>query len=467
MSDARRDYETAVALQRQGRLAEAEQIYEKLRRAHPSHPGVLHGLGLIALGTGRYGLAVERFNGVLDANSDYAPAWLGLGDALAVLGHPGEAQAAFARLLRIDSKNAAGHFGIGGALTQLGKFEEAHAAFAAASALAPKSARYHRALAEAAPFAEGDPRIDALEKLTRESLPDDQQVELQFALGKAYDDLKRHEPAFSHWQKGNTLKRRSVPYDEAAVSAFFDAMRDTFTAERLRSAKGDPSTLPIFVVGMPRSGTSLVEQILASHPDIHGAGELLTMPELLDGATLDDAATIGARYIRTVRPLAPNAARIVDKLPANFRSIGWIKLALPHARIIHVMRDPRDTCFSCYSKLFLNGLNYTYDLAELGRYHGLYARLMAHWRAAVPDMLDVSYETLVGDFEAQARRIVAYCGVAWDERCLRFHQTDRAVRTLSQRQVRMPLFASSIGRWRPYERWLGPLFDNLGQPSSR
>jgi tetratricopeptide (TPR) repeat protein len=462
MSEARRDYETAVALHRQGRLAEAEQLYERLRKAHPTNPGVLHGLGLIALGTGRYGVAVERFNGVLAADAKYAPALLGLGDALAVLGRTDEARGAFARLLKADPKNAAGHFGIGGVLTQIGRFDEARAAYATAIALAPKTARYHRALAETAPFADGDPRLSALEALAGEQLPDDQQVELDFALGKAHDDLKHHAAAFDHWQRGNALKRRLMPYDEAAVAEFFGAVAQTFAPDVLRNTKGDLSTLPVFVVGMPRSGTSLVEQVLASHPDIHGAGELLTLPELVDGARLDDAAQIGARYVESVAALAPNAKRIVDKLPANFRLIGWIKMALPDARIIHVMRDPRDSCFSCYSKLFLNGLNYTYDLGELGRYHRLYERLMMHWRMAVPDMLEVRYETLVGDFEAQARRIVEHCGVGWDARCLRFHETDRAVRTLSQHQVRAPLFASSIGRWRPYARWLGPLFDALG-----
>jgi tetratricopeptide (TPR) repeat protein len=462
MSDARRDYETAVALHRQGRLAEAGRLYEKLRKAYPAHPGVLHGLGLIALGTGRYGEAIERFNGVLATNADYVPALLGLGDALAVLGRIDEARDAFARLFRADPRSAAGQFGIGGVLTQLGQFDEARLAYAEAIALAPKNARYHRALAETATFAKDDPRLAALETLARERLADDQQVELHFALGKAYDDLKRHETAFDHWRQGNTIKRRLVPYDEAAVADFFREMRETFTAERLRGTKGNSSDLPVFVVGMPRSGTSLVEQILASHPDIHGAGELLVLPELVDHAALDDAARIGARYVEAVGALAPSAKRIVDKLPANFRLIGWIRMTLPNARIIHVMRDPRDSCFSCYSKLFLNGLNYTYDLGELGRYYRLYESLMAHWRAAVPDMLEVQYETLVGDFEVQARRIVEYCGVGWDARCLRFHETDRAVRTLSQRQVRAPLFASSIERWRPYGRWLGPLFEALG-----
>jgi tetratricopeptide (TPR) repeat protein len=467
MSDARQDYETAVALQRQGRLDDAERLYRKLRKVYPAHPGALHGLGLIALATGRYSDAVMHFRGVLAVDAKYPPALLGLGDALAVLGRVDEAHEAFARLLEADPKNAAGQFGMGGVLTQLGRFEEAEAAYATAIALAPKNARHHRALADAAPFTDGDPRLTALEALTQEILPDDQEIELHFALGKAYDDLKRYEAAFSRWRRGNALRRRKVPYDEAAVADFFREMRETFTAERLGGAKGDPSSLPVFVVGMPRSGTSLVEQILASHPDIHGAGELLALPELVDGATLDDAATIGARYVETVSALAPDAKRIVDKLPANFRLIGWIKMALPNARIIHVRRDPRDTCFSCYSKLFLNGLNYTYDLGELGRYHRLYESLMAHWRATVPDMLEVQYEALVGDFEAEAQRIVAYCSVGWDARCLRFHETERAVRTLSQRQVRAPLFSSGIGRWKPYEPWLGPLFEALGQPRSR
>jgi len=269
-----------------------------------------------------------------------------------------------------------------------------------------------------------------------------------------------------------------VPYDEAELHAFFARITGAFTPELFEGLRvtGHGSELPVFIVGMPRSGTTLIEQVLASHPAVFGGGELLFMQDLILGGFAgpnypadltsvpkDTFAKFGGYYAVRLAALAPQASRITDKLPANFRHLGLIRLALPKARIIHVRRDPVDTCFSCYTKLFASGLNYTYDLGELGRYYKAYEALMGHWRVVLPAgaMLEVQYETLVADFEAGARRIVEFCGLDWDERCLRFYETKRAVRTMSEFQVRRPVFASSIGRWRAYEQWLSPLLDAL------
>jgi hypothetical protein len=231
---------------------------------------------------------------------------------------------------------------------------------------------------------------------------------------------------------------------------------------------------------MPRSGTTLVEQILASHPMVHGAGELKTMNDVVltvrgpDGNTipypefvpsLDPAAlqAIGARYLALLRELAPHGERVTDKMPSNYYFVGLIHLALPNARIIHTMRDPVDTCISCFSKLFTAEQNHTYDLGELGRYYRRYERLMAHWRRVLPPgrMLDVRYEDVVADLDGQARRIIDYCGLPWDDRCLSFHETDRPVRTASATQVRQPIYSSAVGRWKVYEEFLGPLLNEL------
>lgn len=362
----------------------------------------------------------------------------------------------------------------------MGRFAEARQAFGRAVALSPKQPAYHRARAETARFTESDPRLAALEDLARDenALSEEQKVELNFALAKAYDDLGRTGPAFECLQKGNAIKRRLVPYDEAQMMNFFREIAAVFTPALMEAkrAVGHPSALPVFVVGMPRSGTSLVEQTLARHPSVFGAGELNYVQDLIMAgaagphypssvASLTNEALrkFGGYYAVRASALAPQAKRIVDKLPANFRHLGLIHLALPNARIVHVRRDPVDTCFSCYSKLFLNGLNYTYELGELGRYYKAYERLMAHWRSVLPQdaMLDVQYETLVGNFTDEARRLVAFCGLEWDERCVAFHETSRAVRTLSGYQVRQPLFKTSIGRWRPYESRLQPLLDAL------
>jgi hypothetical protein len=257
-----------------------------------------------------------------------------------------------------------------------------------------------------------------------------------------------------------------------------EAVARVFTPALLAGAVADDesSDLPVFVIGMPRSGTTLVEQILASHPDIHGAGELGTMgrlaaaikppgfPAAVCGLDAADRAAIGRRYLDRVRPLAAGRSRVVDKMPGNFVFAGLIRLALPRARIIHCRRDPVDTCLSCYQRLFLGEQGFTYDLGELGRFYRSYLRLMAHWRQMMPPdrFIEVDYEEVVDDVEGQARRLIDFCGLEWNESCLEFHRNERQVRTASVNQVRQPIYRGSVGRWRRHEAHLGPLLAALG-----
>lgn len=239
------------------------------------------------------------------------------------------------------------------------------------------------------------------------------------------------------------------------------------------------SELPIFIVGMARSGTTLTEQIISSHPQVHGAGEL---PDLLNLArqpqgasktlfphsmqmlTKADLGLMGGRYVTGLRERHAKANRITDKMPANFLAVGLIHLIVPNARIIHVKRNPIDTCLSGYSRLYSRGQAHSYDLAEIGAYYRGYARLMDHWHAVLPAgaILDVVYEDLVADNEAQARRLIDYCGLPWDDVCLQFHKNERVIRTASVTQVRQPIYNTSVARWKRYETHLGPLVDALG-----
>jgi hypothetical protein len=297
---------------------------------------------------------------------------------------------------------------------------------------------------------------------------------LHFALAKARDDLGRHAEAFEHWRAANAIKRRLVAYDECMFLGMLDSLARVFTPELIasRCGAGDPSDIPVFVVGMPRSGTSLVEQIIASHPEAYGAGEKMYLHYLLGqnfagpdfpahfaDVRPDALRTMGSLYVTRLKADAPKARRIVDKLTANFMLCGLVRLILPNAKIIHVRRDPLDTCFSCYTNLFAQNIDYSYDLGELGRYYRAYQDLMAHWHDVLPDgaILDVSYEALVGDFEREARRIVAHTGLEWNEACLAFHRTERVVHTLSAAQVRQPLYSRAVGRAAPYAVFLEPL----------
>jgi tetratricopeptide (TPR) repeat protein len=403
----------------------------------------------------------------------------------------------YRRALALKPDLADAYNNMGNVLKELGRLREAEAAYLEALRLDPNVAGVCVNLADSKTFTPGDAHMAAMEALAAksESLSKTERMQLDFALGKAYADLKDYPRSFRHLHTGNAAKRATIAYDETAAFALFDRIEQVFTAAAIKAKAGggDPSPAPIFVVGMPRSGTTLIEQIIASHPMVHGAGELPTFNDVVltvrgpDGGTLAypefvpalDAAAlrqIGARYVAAVRALASAqlagivgagqaTERITDKMPSNYYFLGLIHLALPNAKIIHSLRDPVDTCVSCFSKLFSAEQNHSYELGELGRYYRRYERLMAHWRTVLPagSFLDVRYEDVVADLEAEARRIIAHCGLHWDDRCLAFHATERPIRTASATQVRQPIYRSAIGRWRVYENELAPLLQALGQ----
>ncbi len=321
-------------------------------------------------------------------------------------------------------------------------------------------------------------------------------VYIDFGLGKALEDTGDYRRAFEHFRRGNALKRREIHYDEASSRREFQsiaAMFDNAAFERFRGV-APPSPTPIFVVGMPRSGSTLVEQILASHPQVHAAGELQNLSRLVRAASsaagsqaADVAGStsqplgqsqahaerlqgIGRAYLASLPALAQGKTpHCRQKPPGNFFNVGLIHLILPNARIIHTMRSPIDTCVSCFTRLFSDGQEFSYDLAELGRHYRRYDELMAHWRAVLPSdaMLDVAYEDVVDDLETQARRLVEFCGLPWDAGCLVFHQTNRPIFTASNVQVRRPLYRTSLARWRRYEADLEPLLTELGGLGAR
>jgi tetratricopeptide (TPR) repeat protein len=364
-------------------------------------------------------------------------------------------------------------------LLDLGRIEEAAAAFAEALAFAPGHgpALYGRASIERFRGQASD--IGSLERSLAGARTDDDRFHLHFALGRAYLDQDEAPPAFRHFAAGNALRRAGYRYDVAEDELLLSAIAACFPAERLarQGELGDPDETPVFIVGMPRSGTSLLEQILSAHPDIHGAGELLTVkrlvlkelveygmfPGVAADLTAEQCRLLGARYLAATRPLAPAARRIIDKLPLNFYFAGLIRLMLPGARIIHIRRDPLDTCLSCHTTLFRETVRYTPDQTELGRFHRAYQRLMAHWRQVLPTdrFIEVEYADLVADPEAEARRLLAFCGLGWDVACLSPERLARPIRTASRLQARQPVHRDSVGRAERYRPYLGPLIAAL------
>jgi tetratricopeptide (TPR) repeat protein len=458
--------------------------FGKALAGRPASAEIHNDLGNSLAALRRYQEAVAHYEKAVALQPGLVAAHNNIGHALAALGRHEDAVAHYRKALVANPELGDVHHSLGNALRAIGRLGESREALETAIAVAPGRADFYRSLAEITPFAAGDPHLAGMERLARDidSLSDDHRVELHFALGKAYGDLHDHDRAFRHLLAGNELHRRRIGYDEPETLNLFRRIEATFSPDLMRdkARKGEPSQVPVFIVGMPRSGTTLIEQVLASHPKVFGAGELMAFaqsvasvaapsatiqfPESVASMADDRFRELGAHYLAAIRPLAPGAERITDKMPANFRFAGLIHLALPDAKLVHVRRDPVDTCVSCFSKLFTGSQPYAFDLGELGRYFAGYERLMAHWRRVLLPgvMLEVQYEEVVADFERQARRIVAHCGLAWDPRCLAFHQTQRPVLTASSAQVRQPIYRTAIGRWQPYAAMLGPLLAALG-----
>ena len=462
-----------IIRQAQGRLPEAVACYERALDLRPDYLDAHNNLGTALFEQDRIDEAIAHYERVLNLKPDYASAHNNLGNALMRQDRMEEAQAHYERALALQPDYANAHNNLGNVLKDWGRFDDAMAHYERAIAIRPDYAEAHLNRSELKRFQPGEADLAALEALaSRDTLSADKVLCVHFALAKALEDAGEYERAFEHLRQGNALKRAQIDYQEKSALELFQRISAVFDRSLLDRFQGlgDPSSVPVFVFGMPRSGSTLIEQILASHPQIHGAGELTTLEKMEAGypeGILDaDCSTfkrLGGRYLASLPKVSDGTLRIVDKLPGNFLRIGLIHLMLPNARIIHTMRNPLDTCVSCYSKLFSKHLCFTYDLAELGRYYRSYTELMAHWRSVLPPgaMLDVRYEDVVDDLEGQARRLIDYCGLRWDDRCLSFHKSPRPVKTASAVQVRQPLFRGSLQRWRRYAAGLGPLIDEL------
>ena len=431
------------------RMAFHDDALPLLEDAHAAAPDAIR--PLLLLGWARYRAgqsqqAIADFDAVLERAPRTIDAHYGRARALVDAGQSGEAKKWLRRTLKLEPSHA-------GALRELANLKE----------LTPTDPAFAALESELA-----DPGISA----QRRSV-------LHMAAGAAFINAEAHAKGFEHWRKGNALK--DVVFDIEAYSRFAGSIRETFDHKHFERTEGwgNASDAPLFVLGMPRSGTSLVEQILASHSHVHGAGEREDMLRLADhlGEELNDtraypacvdsldsaaASRIADDFLRHLKRADPHAARIVDKMPGNFHHVGLIATLFPNARIVHCVRDPRDTCLSIFFGDFVGSHAYSYDLTNLGRYYRVYQQLMRHWHDVLPGrILDVAYEDVIEDQEARSRELVAFCGLEWEPACLDFHKTRRNVRTRSNDQVRRPIYRSSLGRWKTYEHELEPLLAAL------
>jgi len=448
---ARQNY--AMVLHRQNKWTEALAEVHQLLEDEPSNPGLRNLKAAVLSRTGDYDESIALYRSVLRDYPRQPKVWMSLGHALKTANHNAEAIEAYRRCIEL-----APHLGeVWWSLANLKTFR-----FTAQEVAAMRA------------------------QLERDDLTNDDRLHFHFSLGKAFEDERDYAPSFDHYAKGNALRRKLIRYDAAENAAHVARSKRLFTREFFaeRAGAGCAAPDPIFIVGLPRAGSTLVEQILASHSLVEGTQELpdITMmarmvagrtsraeggayPRALEKYGRDELRALGERYLQQTR-IQRKTSRpfFIDKMPNNFAHMGMIQLILPNAKVIDARRHPLGCCFSCFKQHFARGQAFTYDLDELGRYYADYVELMAHFDQVLPGRVHrVLYEDMVEDTEAEVRRLLEYCGLPFEEGVLRFHENQRAVRTASSEQVRQPIFREGLDQWRNFEPWLEPLQVSLGR----
>ena len=510
------EIQKAEQLSKDGDARQAEDIYRKILKRDPNHVEAARLLAKIAFDNKRFDDAEVFLRHASAITPDYTRLWVDLANVLRELHKPDEAMECATKVMELAPDMAESHMLYAGVvgmanrhedaiesyekalaispnkpgalcsmahhLKTVGKQEQAIAAYRKCTAFKPNHAEAYWSLANLKTFQFDDAEIATMsELLDGEGLPDESRVQIHNALGLDRESRQDYDTAFSHYEQCNTLRRKTESYDPVETESRNDRIVGVFDKEFLdaRVGYGDPDSAPIFVVGLPRSGSTLIEQILASHSMVDGTHELTELttslkglrrspkknssfPETLPGLSEEEWQELGAAYIDSTRQYRAGAVHFIDKNPNNFTFVGLLRLALPNAKIINARRHPLDSCFGTYKQLFAAGQPFSYDFTDLGEYYLQYARLMEHWHALMPGfMLDVQYEDVVADLESQVRRILDYCSLPFEDACLRFHETDRAVKTASSEQVRKPIYSSSVNLWRHYEPHIGELIEVL------
>lgn len=506
----------AAEHQRAGRFAQAEEVYRQILSRDPKNVNALRLLGAIAIEMERFRMAAKLLRSAVELAPDYFGAWIDLARALMEQDAFEQSRAAIEQAIRLDPEGAQPRTLLGNLLAKAGRYEEAVAAYRAAlqkqsdngGSLAglgnvlktigrqaeaidsyrdailtsPAFGQAYWSLANLKTFRFTDDEIASMEKhVDNEKLTEETRVNFNFALGKAYEDRGAYEQAFAFYEHGNSLRRMNENYDPVQTELIHDRIIETLSNEFLsaRTGLGDPDPAPVFIVGLPRSGSTLIEQILSSHSQVEGTYELPDLarvirsinqaqvsgqsyPEALRSYDATRLAELGQQYLKSTERHRTGLAYFTDKMPNNFPSIGLIHLILPNAKIINARRHPLDSCMGSYKQLFFKGQAFTYDLVEIGEYYLQYTRMMEHWHEVLPGkVLDLQYEDMVMDQETQTRRLLEYCGLPWEDACLAFYDTERAINTASSEQVRRPIYTRSLHSWRRFEVHLGPLIEVL------
>ena len=459
------------------RYADAEVELERARQLEPESPRVYLRLAEVLERGNKPEEALEAVDKAVELNPEMLEAYLKKGSICHVANRAEEAEEYFKKTLEMKPDSAMALLSMSELLLSKGEKENALEHIKEAQAIAENIPSLYFTLSKVKKFTEDDADFQKMVELEKsaDSFGIDQASMLSYALYSAYENIGDTDKAFEHLIKANRYKRRLVPYDAERQRELYKAIPEKYTKDVLKSleGKGFESELPVFILGMPRSGTTLTEQIISSHADVFGAGELLEIGALevkFGNFGEDTVKAEGEWYVEEVRKKDPDgtALRITDKMPGNFSSLGRIASILPQAKIIHTRRNPIDTCLSCFKQNFARGQYWSYDLKELGEYCNDYVELMAYWRDVLGDrFIEIDYEDTVGEFEKQARNLIDYVDLPWDDACLQPHKQKRTVLTASKMQVIKPVYKTSVKSWKKYEKQLAPLIDELSSGAAK
>ena len=457
------------------------KYYKIAIQNNPNFFVALNNLGNTYHAMGDLKNAQHYFERAIERNPKFTHAICNLGNVKKELNNVKEAIKYYKLALSIDNKLFVVHNNLGMAYQSLGKFEESKKHFELALKINPKFTRADRSLSMSLEYNVNNPHLKSMEnKIKDQSLNNFQKIELYFGLGKAYEDIKNYKKSFENYKLGNKIKRDAIKYQINDDVKLFENIKNSFSNINFQNLEnvGNKSNKMIFILGMPRSGTTLVEQIIANHKNVYGAGELrdltqiikenflvndkIKFPEKFNIKDQNFFSNMGTKYLENLDRYNTNKNYITDKAPLNFKWIGLIKLILPKSKIIHCTRDPKDTCLSLFKNFFEGELNFSYSLEEAGKYYKLYQNLMEFWKQLLPDFIyDISYEKLVKNQEFESRKLLDFCNLDWDKNCLTFYRNKRGIVTASFAQARKPIYKNSVNSWQNYKNELLPMFKIL------
>ncbi|MGI9277936.1 MAG: sulfotransferase [Endozoicomonas sp.] len=474
------NYDLGIIFENQGDLDSALQQYENVALTDPAYAEAYLGTARVLQKQGRLNEAIVQHKKVIALAPFHEPSLQSLGDLFSRQGNLAEAVRFYEKAIAVNPSNLSALNNLGIALRGQGVKTEASAAFRSIISINPAAGSAYFNLTQIEPSLDTTEVQNIHHQLERGDLPKDDRMFLHYSLGLVYNKAKSYDQAFLHTSQGNTLQRRKITYSSESESALLNSVAESFNQSYFNDRFGTKETdseSPVFIIGMPRSGSTLVEQIIATHPMAHGGGETLLLDNLLAGvvdrdsvfqslAALDNntSSHLAREYLKQLRSIAPDKKIVTNKKLDNYLFLGVIASMFPGAKIIHCQRNPLDNCLSCFQTWFHTGQYFSYDMKELAEYYLAYQKLMKHWREVLPiEMLEVQYEDLIDNPEAVSRRIISYCDLEWDPQCLLFHENTRNVYTASDLQVRRPVYQSSKERWRHYEKHLSPLINTLAR----